>query len=89
MSSKLSTLGQLFAEINARADEISHSNGKRPLMTLLILSFLDAMEDIRCGADFDEFADLAVLNLIVRGDEEGYSSKEIQIFVRSLQNDFS
>lgn len=91
MTSRLSTLGQLLAEIQARADEIASNDGKgkRPLVTLLIMAFLDAMEDIKHGGEFDEFADLAILNLIVRGAEEGYSNEEIHAFVRSLQRDLS
>ena len=87
MSSRLSTLGQLFEELSARAKEISQgdSAGRTPLVTLLLLSFMDAMEEIRLGADFDEFADMAILNMIVRGNEEGYSRDELQEFVRSLQ----
>lgn len=89
MTSRLSTLGQLLAEIHARADEISLADGrgKRSLTTLLIMSFMDAMEDIKLGGEFDEFADLAILHLIMRGAEEGYSNEEIHTFVRSLQND--
>lgn len=88
MSSRLSTLGQLFEEINARAREISSEdvNGRTPLITLLLMSFMDAMEDIRVGGEFDEFADLAILNVIIRGNEEGYSHEELQSFVRSLQS---
>ena len=89
MSSQLSTLGQLFAEIHARADEIAADGVKKPLTSLLILSFLDAMEEIRFGAEFDEFSELAVLNLIIRGAEEGYSNEDIQEFVRSLKGDFA
>ncbi len=91
MSSHLSTLGQLFAEIQSRADEISsgETRGKRPLVTLLIMAFLDAMEEIRMGVEFEEFSDLAVLNLIIRGAEEGYSNEEIHEFVLSLQRDLA
>lgn len=91
MSSHLSTLGQLFAEIQSRADSISSvdERGKRPLVTLLIMAFLDAMEEIRMGVDFEEFSDLAVLNLIIRGAEEGYSNEEIQDFVQGLQSDLA
>ncbi len=57
------------------------------MVTLLIMSFLDAMEEIRMGGDFEEFSDLAILNLIMRGADEGYSNDEIHAFVRSLQRD--
>lgn len=91
MTTRLSTLGQLLSEIHARSREITEASGrgKRPLMTLLIMSFLDAMEDIKQGGEFDEFADLAILNLIVRGAEEGYSNEEIHTFIRSLQDELS
>ena len=72
MSSQLSSIQQLFAAIQERSVEITKtSGGKKPLITLLIMSFLDAMEEIRLGAEFEEFSDLAVLNLIIRGAEEG------------------
>jgi len=89
MSSQLSSIGALFAAIQERANEISSTNPsneeRHTLVVLLILSFLDAMEEIRLGADFEQFQDLAVLNLIMRGSEEGYTSEELKKFVSSLK----
>lgn len=87
MSSQLSSIGALFAAIQERAAEIAPENGekKHTLVVLLIMSFLDAMEEIRQGADFDSFQDLAVLNLLMRGSDEGYTTEELQKFVSSLK----
>ncbi len=91
MSSNLSTLSQLFLQIQEHADAISsiQTNSKEPLVSLLIRSFLDAMEEIKLGVDFEDFSDLAVLNLIIRGAEEGYTNEEIQQFVSTLQKDLN
>lgn len=86
MSSPLSTIGALFEALQERANEVSpDSTKKHSLVVLLITSFLDAMEEIRLGADFEQFQDLAVLNLIIHGAEEGYSTEELKKFVMSLK----
>ena len=83
------TLGQLIKELKARRDEVAQGpNGdKKPLLAHLFLAFTDANEEIRMGADFDAFVDIAMLNLILRGAEDGYSNDEIHGFVRKLQED--
>lgn len=87
MSSHLSSISALLAAIQERAAEIAPETGEKrhTLVVLLIMSFLDAMEEIRQGAEFDEFQDLAVLNLLIRGTEEGYTADELKKFVKSLK----
>ena len=85
-NSELSTIAQLFIEIQKRAQEISiNSENRVGIDSLFVQAIALAMDEIRRGADAEEFQDLAVLNLLSKAYEEGYAPEEIRGFVASLK----
>lgn len=88
MASELSTLSQLFLEIQKRAAEVLDPNDTRVgLDTLFIHAISVAMDDIRRGASSEEFQELAVINLLFAASDAGYERDEIKKFVMALKQD--
>jgi hypothetical protein len=88
MASELSTLSQLFLEIQKRAAEVLDPNDPRTgLDTLFIQAISVAMDDIRRGASSEEFQELAIINLLFGASDAGYGREEIKSFVMALKRD--
>jgi len=88
MASQLSTLSQLLLEIQRRAAEVLDPLDTRTgLDTLFIQAITKALEDIKRGADSDEFQELSVVNLLLEASDAGYSHQEIGDFVRALKRE--
>lgn len=45
------------------------------------------MKEIKAGANSDDFADLVVINLLIRAGQEGFHATEVQGFVQTLVSD--
>jgi hypothetical protein len=88
MASELSTLSQLFLEIQKRAAEVLDPTDSRVgLDTLFIQAISIAMDDIRRGASSEEFQELAILNLLFSAKDAHYNVDEIKNFVMALKQD--
>lgn len=88
MASELSTLSQLFIEIQKRAAEVLDPTDSRVgLDTLFIQAISAAMDEIRRGSNSEEFQELAIINLLFAASDADYSKDEIKGFVMALKQD--
>lgn len=88
MASELSTLTQLFTEIQKRASEVLDPFDERMGLDVLFIQGISmAMDEIRRGASSDEFQELAIINLLFAASAAGYHKDEIKSFVRALKQD--
>lgn len=86
MTSELSTISQLLLEIQRRAAEVLDAQDPREgLDQVFIRSISRALDDIRRGADVDQFQELSVANLLLSATDAGYSNDEIRRFVQALK----
>jgi hypothetical protein len=86
MNNPDSSLVDLVELIRSRAEEIleySHDD-RTPLEELFEKSIKKTMDDIKRGANSDDFADLVVITMIIEAAKEGYSASRIKKFVDFL-----
>lgn len=84
-----SSLNDLIDAIRSRSALINEGldDNRADLGDLFIKSIRKTMKEIRHGADSDDFSELVVVNLIIMGSNEGYSSEEMKDFVMNLKSD--
>lgn len=85
----MSSLSDLINVIKTANEsfEDPDSAGRVDLGVLFAQSIRKTMKDIHHGANSDEFADLVIINLILEGDKQGYSTDELHEFIMTLKSD--
>lgn len=86
----MSKLQELINAIKDESDRVTQEseslNSRSSLDSLLVLAIQKTMVEIKKGAKPEEFTDLTVINFIIMADKEGYSTKEISVFVKDIQS---
>ena len=83
------SLNYLIDAIRSRSSLINEelNDDRVDLGDLFIKSIRKTMKEIRHGANSDDFSELVVVNLIIMGSNEGYTSEEMKDFVMNLKSD--
>lgn len=83
------SLNDLIDAIRSRSSLINEelNDDRVDLGDLFIKSIRKTMKEIRHGANSDDFSELVVVNLIIMGSNEGYTSEEMKDFVMNLKSD--
>lgn len=85
----MSRLNDLVTAILEEADRIQHSeeDSRLDLSVLLIRAIEKTMVGIKRGANSEDFQDLTVINLIIMGAQEQYTTEEMRVFISELKTD--
>lgn len=81
-----SSLNELIDVLRVKSELISQkSNDREDLSKIFSKALRKTVIEIQRGANLDDFTDLAVINLIIMADSDGYSPREINDFVQKLK----
>lgn len=85
----MSRLDNLVNAILEEAERVNKAeeDPRVHLTVLLVRAIERTMLEIKRGADSEDFQDLAVINLIIMGAQENYTTAEMGAFVRELKNE--
>lgn len=85
----MSKLNNLISAIRDEVERINQeeSDTRTPLSSLLIRSIDKTIIEIKRGALSEEFQELTIINLIIMGDHEKYSTEEMRAFIEELKSE--
>lgn len=85
----MSRLNDLVTAIREEAARIDHDeqDSRLDMSVLLIRSIEKTMVEIKRGANSEDFQDLTVINLIIMGAQEKYTTDEMRRFINELKTE--
>ena len=82
-------IADLYAALQSEVDRVVHeqeaADKSDELSEVLLATIRETLGQIKLGADSDEFAELTIINFIIRASDEGYTPLEIKNFVQTLR----